>query len=100
MSDKKCCSNCKWYETFNGVCFNGDSEHCADYVDADDECPLWETEINMSIEEAIDLLEDGEWKNHLGNMDGKCWGRLMQAIDIATALMYCKLNREEDKSGD
>lgn len=44
MSDKKCCSSCKWYETFNGVCFNGDSENCADFVDADGVCPEWEEE--------------------------------------------------------
>ena len=24
------CRNCKWYEDFLGVCFNGDSEWCAD----------------------------------------------------------------------
>lgn len=41
---KKRCSNCRWCEPFMGICFNGDSEHCADYVDADDVCPEWEEE--------------------------------------------------------
>lgn len=44
MPKGKRCSNCKWYEPFVGVCFNGDSEHCADFVDADDVCPEWEEE--------------------------------------------------------
>lgn len=39
---KKYCSTCKWYETFNGVCFNGDSEHRADFTCLDDTCEEWE----------------------------------------------------------
>lgn len=46
MSDKKCCSSCKWYEDFNGVCFNGDSENCADYVTDDAVCNKWEERGN------------------------------------------------------
>lgn len=36
------CSGCKWYEDFNGVCCNGDSERCADYTDSDESCGEWE----------------------------------------------------------
>lgn len=25
------CENCRWWEPFNEVCFNGASEHCADF---------------------------------------------------------------------
>lgn len=39
---KKYCSTCKWYETFNGVCFNGDSEHREDFTCLDDTCEEWE----------------------------------------------------------
>lgn len=39
---KKTCGTCSWYEDFQGVCFNGDSEHCADFTDADATCPAWE----------------------------------------------------------
>lgn len=39
---KKTCGTCSWYEDFQGVCFNGDSEHCADFTDADATCPTWE----------------------------------------------------------
>lgn len=27
----KCCSTCRWNEPFNGVCYNADSPHCADF---------------------------------------------------------------------
>ena len=25
------CETCRWWESLCGVCFNGDSEHCADF---------------------------------------------------------------------
>ena len=36
------CMTCKWYEPFCGVCFNGDSEHGADFMDAESGCGEWE----------------------------------------------------------
>lgn len=36
------CSGCNWYEDFNGVCFNGDSENTADFMDTEDSCGEWE----------------------------------------------------------
>lgn len=39
--DKRC-STCRWYEDFQGVCCNGDSPHCADFIDADKVCEEWE----------------------------------------------------------
>ena len=38
----KCCATCAWYEDYQGVCFNGDSPHCADFIDADKVCEEWE----------------------------------------------------------
>ena len=38
----KCCATCAWYEDFQGVCFNGDSEYCADFIDPEDVCECWE----------------------------------------------------------
>lgn len=32
----KSCATCRWYEDFQGVCFNGDSPNCADFIDADE----------------------------------------------------------------
>ena len=37
----KCCSTCAWYEDFQGVCFNGDSPHCADFTEPDQRCGEW-----------------------------------------------------------
>lgn len=42
MEPKYCCYTCKWYEDFTGVCFNGDSPNCADFMDAYDNCEEWE----------------------------------------------------------
>ena len=36
------CSTCRWYEDYQGVCFNGDSEHCADFTEPADGCKCWE----------------------------------------------------------
>lgn len=34
----KTCHTCKWYEDFNGVCCNGDSENRADITELDNSC--------------------------------------------------------------
>lgn len=36
------CENCKYYEKFSGVCFNGDSDFVADFVDENFVCDKWE----------------------------------------------------------
>ena len=33
------CNTCRWWEPFQGVCFNGDSPYCADFVN--DGCSEW-----------------------------------------------------------
>jgi hypothetical protein len=38
---KKYCSTCKYYAEYEGVCCNGDSEHCADFRGLDDTCEKW-----------------------------------------------------------
>ena len=38
----KTCSTCRWYEDFQGVCFNGDSEYRADFTEPEDGCECWE----------------------------------------------------------
>lgn len=44
MDSKICkyCCTCKWYTVYEGVCCNGDSEHCADFRCFDDSCECWE----------------------------------------------------------
>lgn len=36
------CSTCRWYEDYQGVCYNGDSPHRADFTDPEDGCEHWE----------------------------------------------------------
>lgn len=38
----ECCATCAWYEDFQGVCFNGDSPHCADFTEPEQRCGKWE----------------------------------------------------------
>lgn len=45
----KCCSTCRWNEPFNGVCYNADSPHCADFWD--DGCDEWEGGPNDFVQE-------------------------------------------------
>lgn len=45
----KCCATCKWYEDFQGVCFNGDSEHRADFTDPNDICEEWEDRLRARM---------------------------------------------------
>ncbi len=37
----KTCSTCDYYEHFNGVCYNGESEKRSDFMDENDGCPCW-----------------------------------------------------------
>lgn len=39
---KPCCSNCKWWEQFVGVCCNGDSDQRADFTETYFCCEKWE----------------------------------------------------------
>lgn len=41
--EMKTCATCKWRsDDFTSACVNGESEHCADFVSADDWCEEWE----------------------------------------------------------
>ena len=42
IENKPVCKTCQYYYDFEGVCVNGYSEHCADFVDEDDSCEAWE----------------------------------------------------------
>lgn len=42
----ECCKNCRWYEDFLGVCFNGDSLWCADFTDPDFCCAVYKEKEN------------------------------------------------------
>lgn len=59
------CATCVWYEDFQGMCFNGDSQHCADFTEPDQRCREWERkEADMDkprICEALGVEVDEEW---------------------------------------
>lgn len=42
MTNCNGCGNCRWYEDFQGVCFNGSSPNCADFTSPEDTCNEWE----------------------------------------------------------
>lgn len=43
-ANNECCMTCAWYEDFAGVCFNGESQNCADFPKSPDEtkCNVYE----------------------------------------------------------
>ena len=36
------CKTCAWHDGFSWVCFNGESEHRADFTLDDQTCPCWQ----------------------------------------------------------
>lgn len=44
-TDRRICSTCKYWEPFTGACYNGDSQHCADFVDGDCTCADWKARL-------------------------------------------------------
>lgn len=52
------CSTCRWYEDFQGVCFNGDSEFCADFTDPEDGCGCWEEHTPTHEKTRADAIEN------------------------------------------
>ena len=49
----ECCATCAWYEDFQGVCFNGDSPHCADFTEPEEGCECWEGRNESNGEEEL-----------------------------------------------
>lgn len=35
------CSTCAWHDSFSWICFNGLSEHRADFTDPENTCQEW-----------------------------------------------------------
>ncbi len=53
-NENQYCSTCDWYETFSGVCCNGNSEHRADFCNTDDTCDKWCDRYGARSEEVND----------------------------------------------
>lgn len=48
--ETKCCGTCKWHECEmddSWICFNSDSEYCADWTDYGHCCEKWEERTDM-----------------------------------------------------
>lgn len=56
MNDNRNCGTCEWYAKFEGVCYNGESEHRIDFVNEEDFCEKWSGEM-------------GNWKRELSPRD-------------------------------
>lgn len=46
--EKQVCETCDWYYDWFGVCYNGDSEYCADCPPEPEErgCPCWKRKVD------------------------------------------------------
>lgn len=55
MNEDKTCSTCCWYGAFSWVCFNGMSEHRADFTDPEDSCQWWEKYETEDTDEQEDF---------------------------------------------
>lgn len=49
MQKEKCCKTCRKHDDFTWVCFNGDSEHCANFTEPDCVCEFWEDAENENL---------------------------------------------------
>lgn len=66
----KCCCTCKWYAVCEGVCCNGDSEHCADFRFFNDSCECWE---NLDYESINKIMSDLKfYKNAYEQLRTRC----------------------------
>ena len=66
----KYCCTCKWYAVYEGVCCNGDSEHCADYRFFDDSCKCWEHTDHESMKKIMSDLKF--YKNAYEQLRTRC----------------------------
>ena len=54
MDKDKRCENCKWRsDDFTSVCVNDESDHLADFVEADGVCDCWEM-LNDEVSQRTD----------------------------------------------
>ncbi len=56
MEPERICCNCRWHEGYTGFCFNGLSEHRADFTDVEDGCECWEERTEENGIEDYEVL--------------------------------------------
>lgn len=64
-----CCATCAWYEDYQGVCFNGDSPHCADFTKPEDGCEHWGEHTPTHEKTHADAIENARVHLEEANMD-------------------------------
>ena len=70
---EKECFTCAWHDNFSWVCFNGNSEHRADFTDPEDSCPVWEGREDSDEKEEKTLIATNlsiyEISNYINEMN-------------------------------
>lgn len=66
---EKCCKNCRRHDDFTWVCFNGDSEHCADFTGSECCCEFWEGKEDGKQGGIVPMSELSELINRGGLID-------------------------------
>lgn len=96
MEEKDYCCTCKWYATYEGVCCNGDSEHCADFRCLDDSCECWEKlkmkimgkEINDECSKCGNILECELFRQGHG---------IKQERENVAKMIECQMKHREER---
>lgn len=66
---EKYCKNCRKHDDFTWVCFNGDSEHCADFTGSECCCEFWEGKEDGKQGGIVPMSELSELINRGGLID-------------------------------
>lgn len=67
--NEKCCNNCRKHDDFTYVCFNGNSEHCADFTGSECCCEFWEGKEDGKQGGIVPMSELSELINRGGLID-------------------------------
>lgn len=63
------CKTCGKHDNFTCVCFNGDSEHCADFTGSEFCCEFWEGKEDGKQGDIVPMSELSELINRGGLID-------------------------------
>ena len=67
--EEKCCKNCRKHDDFTWACFNGVSEHCADFTEPEGGCEYWERKEDGKQGDIVPMSELSELINRGGLID-------------------------------
>lgn len=67
--EEKCCKNCRKHDDFTWVCFNGDSEYCADFTEPECCCEFCEGKEDRKQGGIVPMSELFELINRGGLID-------------------------------